>query len=214
MLPVARPRIAATVLWAVRRIPDDHALPLFAYRDEVEEQAPEEIAPLPPMTLSEHVLADYQMLRLSLRGYLMFFLRDLFRAEGVMAAGNLGKRRRHGAPASCRHRAHAPDAGRCRRRLHHAQRRDRRCQCGGLAQAVRKIPPRDHGLRVCCWFEGKVQRSPEGVVHLVAERMVDRSDELDRLSEDMTQAPPFRSQAAKHRHPRNVRTVPKSRDFH
>jgi error-prone DNA polymerase len=62
--------------------------------------------------------------------------------------------------------------------------------------------------------EGRVQRSPEGVVHLVAERIFDRSHELERLSEDVTQAPPFRSQAAKHRHPRNLRTVPKSRDFH
>jgi error-prone DNA polymerase len=59
-----------------------------------------------------------------------------------------------------------------------------------------------------------VQRGPEGVVHLVAERIFDRSHELGRLSEDVTQAPPFRSQAAKHRHPRNVRSVPKSRDFH
>jgi len=48
----------------------------------------------------------------------------------------------------------------------------------------------------------------------VAERIFDRSYELERLSEDMTQAPHFRSQAAKHRHPRNMRTVPKSRDFH
>ena len=35
------------------------------------------------MPESEHVLADYQMLRLSLRAHLMQFLRDLFRAEGV-----------------------------------------------------------------------------------------------------------------------------------
>jgi error-prone DNA polymerase len=63
--------------------------------------------------------------------------------------------------------------------------------------------------------EGKVQKSPDGVVHLVAERIVDRTRELDRLSEDDADAPSFRSQAAaRHRHPRNVRVVPKSRDFH
>lgn len=64
--------------------------------------------------------------------------------------------------------------------------------------------------------EGKVQRSPEGVVHLVAERMFDRTDELDRLSGDDVTGPSFRAQAAEdiHRHPRNVRVVPKSRDFH
>jgi error-prone DNA polymerase len=65
--------------------------------------------------------------------------------------------------------------------------------------------------------EGVVQRSKDDVVHLVAECITDRTEELDRLSEDNTEAPPFRSQAAAkhmHRHPRNVRVVPKSRDFH
>ena len=63
---------------------------------------------------------------------------------------------------------------------------------------------------------GKVQRSPEGVVHLVAERMFDRTAELDRLSEDHKNAPRARAEESEglHRHPRNVRVVPKSRDFH
>lgn len=64
---------------------------------------------------------------------------------------------------------------------------------------------------------GMVQRSPEGVVHLIAGRAVDRTDELEHLSEDATETPSFRSQAAVqhlHHHPRNVRVVPKSRDFH
>ena len=62
------------ILWAVRRIPDDEDLPLFASQ-YVEEQPQENIAPLPSMPLSEHVLADYQALRLSLRAHLMFFER-------------------------------------------------------------------------------------------------------------------------------------------
>ena len=70
--------------------------------------------------------------------------------------------------------------------------------------------------------EGKVQRSPEGVVHLVAERMFDRTHELDRLSEDTLR--PFqgrledlayqRPDSRSPRHPRQVRILPKSRDFH
>jgi error-prone DNA polymerase len=69
--------------------------------------------------------------------------------------------------------------------------------------------------------EGKVQKS-EGVVHLVAERIFDRSQELDRLSEDTLR--PFqgrlediayqRPDSRSPRHPRNVRVLPKSRDFH
>lgn len=74
--------------------------------------------------------------------------------------------------------------------------------------------------------EGKIQRSPEGVVHLVAECMFDRSDDLHRRSEDgfkhdmhADQIPPppdsrASRAAAMHRHPRNVRVLPKSRDFH
>ena len=57
----------------------------------------------------------------------------------------------------------------------------------------------------------------QNVVHLVAERITDRTEELEHLSEDDSEAPPFRSQAAAkhiHRHPRNVRVVPRSRDFH
>jgi len=38
--------------------------------------------------------------------------------------------------------------------------------------------------------EGRIQRSPEGVVHLMAEKLTDRTQELDRLSEDRA-APPF-----------------------
>src|SRR3546814_18817547 len=69
--------------------------------------------------------------------------------------------------------------------------------------------------------EGEVQRSAEGVVHLMATRIIDRTDELDKLSEDK-RMPVSLSPADifKHPlyprgqgHPRNVRIVPKSRDF-
>jgi error-prone DNA polymerase len=200
------------ILWAVRRIADDDALPLFAAQ-YVEEQTDEEIAPLPLMPLSEHVLADYQMLRLSLRAHLMFFLRDLFRSEGVLDCAEISAAK-DGAPASCAGivlvRQMPGDSGVVFMTLSDE---------AGVANVV--VWPRlvetfrreIMGGRLLL-VEGRVQRSPEGVVHLVAERFFDRTYELERLSEDVTEAPSFRSQAAKHRHPRNVRTVPKSRDFH
>jgi len=200
------------ILWAVRRIADDDALPLFAAQ-YVEEQAEEEIAPLPPMPLSEHVLADYQMLRLSLRAHLMFFLRDLFSGESVLDCGQISEAK-DGTPASCAGivltRQMPGDAGVVFITLSDE---------AGVANVV--VWPRlvktfrreIMGARLLL-VEGRVQRSPEGVVHLVAERIFDRSYELERLSEDVMETPPFRSQAPKHRHPRNVRTVPKSRDFH
>lgn len=72
--------------------------------------------------------------------------------------------------------------------------------------------------------KGRVQRSPEGVVHLVAETLSDRTQELDVLSEDKVRPELSRADAVAHpqgperptggRHPRDVRILPKSRDFH
>ncbi|MDE2184272.1 MAG: error-prone DNA polymerase [Alphaproteobacteria bacterium] len=201
-------------LWAVRRLSDDEALPLFAAQF-VEELTPEELEPLPLMKLSEHVVIDYQMLRLSLRAHLMQFLRQQFSAEDVL---------------SCEELSRAPDGARAR--------------CAGIVLTRQR--PGDSGVvfitlsdetsiaNVVVWprlvnvfrreimggrlllVEGKVQRSPENIVHLVAERVFDRSTELDRLSSDHAPGRSWRPQSAPsfHRHPRNVRVVPKSRDFH
>ena len=54
-----------------------------------------------------------------------------------------------------------------------------------------------------------MQKSPEGVVHLMAEKLVDRSADLRLLSGE-TLAPVTPGP----RHPRNVRILPPSRDFH
>jgi error-prone DNA polymerase len=220
------------ILWAVRRIPDTSTLPLFAAQ-HVEEQPEENIAALPSMPLSEHVLADYQMQRFSLRAHLMHFLRDLFAAEGIRdcayvsapknpdVAENIGL---NGSPVAA-DGEHVTCAGIVLTR-----------QMPGDAGVVFiTLSDESHVTNVVVWprlvkefrreimsarlmvVEGKVQRSKENVVHLVAERIIDRTGELDRLSEDDAEAPPFRSQAAArqmHRHPRNVRVVPKSRDFH
>jgi error-prone DNA polymerase len=66
-----------------------------------------------------------------------------------------------------------------------------------------------------------VQRSPEGVVHLMAQRVFDRTGELSRLSAThdthvtLSRADEFLNpQVARGRHPRDVRVLPKSRDFH
>jgi error-prone DNA polymerase len=81
--------------------------------------------------------------------------------------------------------------------------------------------------------EGYIQSSPEKVVHLVAERLYDRSADLHLLSDDrLGRKPALPNNAAlieplhddprqhpdnpaqKVRHPRNVRLLPRSRDFH
>jgi error-prone DNA polymerase len=69
--------------------------------------------------------------------------------------------------------------------------------------------------------QGEVQKSPEGVVHLMAHRIVDRSAELATLSEvhqpevQLSRADEFlHPQPPRMGHPRMVRSFPKSRDFH
>jgi error-prone DNA polymerase len=66
-----------------------------------------------------------------------------------------------------------------------------------------------------------VQRS-EDVIHVVANHLTDRSDALERLSHDRMEAPLAHADEVKKsiphdprgRHPRDVRVIPKSRDFH
>jgi error-prone DNA polymerase len=197
-------------LWAVRRLAGDDALPLFAAQF-VEEQPEEEIDPLPPMPLGEHVLADYRMLRLSLRAHLMTFLRDLFGEEGVVSCAEISASP-DGVPAACAGivltRQMPGDAGVVFITLSDETGVANVVVWPRLVESFRRAIM---GARLLL-VEGKVQRSPEGVVHLVAERIFDRSGELSRLSED---APSFEAQTGGlRRHPRNVRIVPKSRDFH
>jgi error-prone DNA polymerase len=69
--------------------------------------------------------------------------------------------------------------------------------------------------------EGEIQRSKEGVMHLIARRVFDRSALLGGLTESrLLQRPmspadgPRNGPDPRHGHPRNVRVLPNSRDFH
>jgi error-prone DNA polymerase len=219
-------------LWAVRRLPDDVPLPLFEAAI-AREQPDEHAQSLPEMPLSEHVVADYQTVRLSLKGHPMEFLRSMFSREGVLACSDV---------------SHAKDRQRAR--------------CAGVV-LVRQRPGSAKGVvfmtledetgitNVVVWpkvmerfrkevmgsrlvlVEGYIQSSPEKVVHLVAERLYDRSHDLHLLSDDRlgrkVQVPnsaaliePLHDDPRQHpdnpaqkvRHPRNVRLLPRSRDFH
>ena len=201
------------ILWAVRRLPGEEDLPLFA-ATYTEEQPDEEIAPLPTMPLSEHVVADYQMLRLSLKAHLMFFLRDLFRGEGILTCAEINTAK-DGTKASCAGivliRQMPGDSG-----VVFITLSDEKCVTNVVVwpRLVSVFRREIMGARLLV-VEGKVQRGEGDVVHLVAERIFDRSEELHRLSEDEQNAPSRRAQVSSlHKHPRNVRTVPKSRDFH
>ncbi len=217
-------------LWQVRRLPDDVPLPLFEAAT-AREQPDEHARPLPLMPRAEQVVADYQTIRLSLKGHPMEFLREAFTRERIVA---------------------------CREISHENERR--RVRCAGVV-LVRQRPGSASGVvfmtledetgiaNVVVWpkimeqyrkevmgarlilVEGYIQSSPEKVTHLIAQRMIDRSHDLVGLADvalsgkhslsaggggelnddrrDLADMP-----AQKIRHPRNVRILPPSRDFH
>ncbi len=78
-------------LWAVRRLPDDEALPLFAAA-QARELGEEPAVPLPVMPLPQQIVADYQTARLSLKGHPMGMLRPLFRRDRVLSCAELDGR--------------------------------------------------------------------------------------------------------------------------
>ena len=194
-------------LWAVRRLPDDKPLPLFA-RLAAPDQGAESIAPLPAMALSEHVLTDYQTIRLSLKGYPTQFLRSRFDEEGITSCKGVGDLA-DGAPVRCagvvlvRQR---PGEG----TAIFVTLSDETGVCNVVIweRMFKQYRKEVMGARLLM-AEGKVQKSPEGVVHLMATRLIDRSRDLNLLSGDVLPPTP-----PTHRHPRNVRVLPPSRDFH
>ncbi|MGH7026185.1 error-prone DNA polymerase [Brevundimonas sp.] len=206
-------------LWAVRRLPDDAPLPLFAAAEARErgarELGAEPDAQLPLMPLGEHVAADYQTARLSLKAHPMAILRPVFAADRVLTCAAT-EARRGGSVVQV--------AGVVLVR-----------QRPGKGNAVFVTLEDETGItNVVLWarmleqfrrevmgarlmqVEGVVEKSPEGVVHVVARRVIDRSAELGRLSEDHETevAHPQPPRQPSHWHPRNVRILPGSRDFH
>jgi len=203
-------------LWAVRRLPDDTPLPLFAYegnRGATPELGTETIAPLPLMPLSEHVLADYQTTRLSLKGYPTQFLRRRFAEEGIVSCKGVGDLA-DGASVRCagvvlvRQR---PGEG----TAIFITLSDETGVCNVVvwARTFEHFRKEVMGSRLLL-AEGKVQKSPEGVVHLMAERLIDRSADLRLLAGEALPAHKPVHAHAKGGHPRDVRVLPPSRDFH
>jgi error-prone DNA polymerase len=225
-------------LWAVRRLPNDDPLPLFAAA-KAEELGEDPDAFLPAMSLGEHVAADYQTARLSLKAHPMQILRPVFRGERISTCKETCEKRdgawaRTAGVVLVRQR---PGNG----KAIFVTLEDET----GIANVVlwartfERFRSEVMGARLML-VEGRVQKSPEGVTHLMGARVYDRSPALMQLSEDHrldvelsrgdvfahpqheSRYPgakgepylPASSAEPRHGHPRNVRILPKSRDFH
>ncbi|WP_118135124.1 error-prone DNA polymerase [Oceanicella sp. SM1341] len=211
-------------LWAVRGLGADGGLPLFEAAGETGSAAEPEVR-LPAMRLSEQVVADYQTHRLSLKAHPMSFLRARHAARGTRSATALG-----GTVQNQRVRVSGVVLVR---------------QRPGTAQGVVFMTIEDETgtVNIVIWrkvlarfrravmtarlvqVSGVVQRTGD-IIHVIAGRIDDLSDELSLLSEtdDMPEAlaradevkrpEPGSRRPSRAQHPRNVRILPKSRDFH
>ncbi len=228
-------------LWEVTALANAPPLPLFSWSAAHETGAEPEVA-LPSMPLSEHVVNDYQTLRLSLKAHPMSFLRERLRAERVSncqelrsmrdgqfvkVAGVILVRQRPGSAKGVVFMTLEDETG--------------VGNCVVWPKTLERYRKTVMQARLML-VTGRVQRH-ESIVHVVATALEDRSDWLMLLSEWANEMPipianadevkspgpdPRAAGADQHprwarpeipvrprpMHPRQERVIPKSRDFH
>ena len=191
-----------TGLWQVRGMPDAPDLPLFAALPP----ATRDVA-LPVMAAGEHVIADYRATGLSLKAHPLRFLRQRLAAEGALSCAEAAGK--------------AAGARVCVTGVVLMRQRP-----GGGEVVFITLEDETGIANIVVWaslletyrravvgstlllVHGRVQRSAEGVVHIIAERLENRSAMMALIAADIAPA------GADPSHPRNRRIVPRSRDFH
>ena len=251
-------------LWDAKGLRDAPDLPLFR---ETRDEGTERPVALPPMPVTEQVVADYQTLRLSLKAHPMSFLRKSMRKQGFIACEDLRGARawsriKLGGVVLIRQRPGSAK-GVCFITLEDETGVANLVVWPKVMEQFRKVVMQSRLLVV----EGQIQRDAE-IVHVVAERLIDRTDALYRLAPETMPTVVSRADHVKnplppkwqpeaqempdslqpadeikrggrdprydgergvdvgfapetrhdpgptHRHPRDVRILPKSRDFH
>ena len=195
-------------LWDARSLIAAPDLPLFAHAQARDQGAERNATRLPLMPLSEEVVADYQTQRLSLKAHPLAFLRAHLGERGFVRCADL---------ARCTERSMVQVAGVVLIR-----------QRPGSAKGVVFITIEDETgvANIVVWpdlkerfrkavmgarlleVRGRVERD-DTVIHVIAANLRDASADLALLSGDST-APGN----APRGHPRDLRVIPKSRDFH
>ena len=208
-------------LWQAQGLKDAPRLPIFDHAQAPATARDPEVL-LPAMRRAEHVVADYQTLRLSLKAHPMAFYRGSLASQGFSATSDL-PRMRQGARIAL--------AGLVLVR-----------QKPGSAKGVCFITLEDEAgvANLVIWpalfrqyratimaarllvVHGRVQTDGR-VIHIVADHLEDRSDRLDGLSADRLPkittrgdhpTHPLPGQVGIRGHPRDARVILKSRDFH
>ncbi len=218
-------------LWAAKGLPRAAPAPLFAAMGLEEADGPPPPA-LPAAPLSEEVVCDYETIRLSLKAHPVSFLRDRLARAGALRACEIdavpGGRRIAVAGVVLVRQRPGSAKGVVFMTLEDET---------GVANVVvwpkvfDQFRPVIMGARMVL-IRGRLQRAPDSegrVTHLVAEHIEDRTGDLALLSDRALDPPRSHADAARtaapergesreeplrHRHPRDVRVLPKSRDFH
>jgi error-prone DNA polymerase len=211
-------------LWEVKALAKAKPLPLFEYADARDHGAEKQVA-LPDMPLSEHVVNDYQTLKLSLKAHPMSFLRERCLFERVTDNAKLKQVRNNAAVAVAgivlvRQRPGSAKG------VVFLTLEDEYAVCNVVIwpQVLESHRSIVMGARLML-IRGRVQKSDD-VLHVVANRVEDKTPWLALLTEDgallknplaladevARPGPDPQHPAA--RHPRQVRVIPKSRDFH
>ena len=207
-------------LWEARSLIAAPELPLFAAMTSRGEGEEAQKAVLPTMPLSEEVVADYQTQRLSLKAHPLAFLRADLVERGFVRAADLRQRKERSAvqvagvvlirqrPGSAK--------GVCFITLEDESGVVNLVIWPDLMARQRKVIMGARLMEV----RGRVEYDDE-VIHVIATHLTDATPSLHALSEDML---PHRVDRTDHvqrplpgsrgGHPRDVRVIPKSRDFH
>ena len=226
-------------LWEAQALTPVETLPLFAWgaTQEAGLEAPVELEPMP---LSEHVVADYQTLRLSLKAHPMSFLRpqlDAYPRRRVLRASAL-QEVKNGARVSVAGVVLVRQRPGSAKGVVFMTLEDET----GVANTVVWPKTLERYRRVVMgarliMIHGRVQRH-ENIIHIVSEVLEDKSDWLSMLADgaslmklpiaradevlrpepgsargSRTDGPQLSSRTGP-MHPRSERIIPKSRDFH
>ena len=207
-------------LWTARGLPRAAPAPLFvaAGLEEADGTPPAALPVAPP---SEEVVHDYETIRLSLKAHPLSFLRPRLSAAGVSPAREVdlvpeGRRMAVAGVVLVRQRPGSAKG------VVFMTLEDET----GVANVVvwpkvfDQFRPVVMGARLVL-VRGRIQRAEDSdgrVTHLVAESVEDRTADLASLSDgelspDAAQTRP-QHDPIRHRHPRDVRVLPPSRDFH